>query len=68
MSFSEFMYREIQFFIFDLAALPFVTYEGEELREIPQSDEDREFAIVDLDGGCRTGIYKEVTGRTPRRK
>lgn len=58
---SEFLLRAIRFGIFDPPKVAFVPGEGLELGEIPQTEEDKAFAAVDLAEGCRSGIYKEVT-------
>lgn len=40
---------------------------GEELPDIPQSAEDRAFALQDLEEGCKTGIYQEISAAHARR-
>lgn len=57
---SEFLCRAIQFGIFEQPNTPFRKGEGIELSDIPQTEEDREFARKDLDAGCGEGIYREI--------
>lgn len=58
---SEYLARAIKYGILDHPTVPFVPGEGLELGDIPQSEEDVAFAAADLQEGCRTGIYWEVT-------
>lgn len=56
---SEYLCRFIQFGIRDMPSVPFS--KGEILPAIPQTEEDKEFGLADLDDGIRMGVYEEVT-------
>lgn len=58
---SEYLCRAVQFGIYEAPCSPFVSGEGEELSDIPQSQNDRELAAQDLGEGCKKGIYEEIT-------
>lgn len=58
---SEYLCRAVQFGIHENPSTPFVPGTGEELGDIPQNEEDRAFASADLEEGCRSGIYQEVS-------
>lgn len=62
------MCLEIQFCILDLPAQMFVPGEGEEIREIHKSDEDRKFSMVYLAEVCRTVIYEEGSRKHAEKK
>ena len=53
--------RSVQFGIFERPSVPFKPGWGIELSEISQSAEDRAFASADLEEGCRSGIYQEIS-------
>ena len=55
------MCRSIQFGVYESPVRPFVEGQGVELGDIPQTDEDRQFALEDLRKGCEDGIYQEVS-------
>ena len=40
---------------------PIYSWEVMELGDIPQSEEEKAFAAVDLTQGCRSGTYQEVS-------
>lgn len=60
---SEYLCRAIQYGIHENPTTPFVSGHGWDMGSIPQSEEDRAFASVDLEEGCRRGIYAEVSER-----
>ena len=62
---SEYVCRNIRFGIFDPPTVPFT--EGTVAPEIPQTQEDLEFAAEDLSSGCQEGIYEEVSAHEVRR-
>lgn len=57
---TEFECRAIKYGIVDMPCVPFER--GWVLSEVPQTEEDREFARMELEEGCRKGrgIYEEV--------
>lgn len=58
---SKFLIREIRFGFIDNPDGPFVLSEEQELREIPQTEEEKKFASVEFKQGCRYGIFQEVS-------
>lgn len=58
---TEYLCRAIQFGIYEQPSVPFTAGNGTELTEIPQTAEDKAFAAQDLEEGCGSGIYKEVS-------
>lgn len=56
--FSDLPVLAILFGIREMKNVPFLT--GLELRDIPQTVEDREFALEDLVMGLMAAVYEEV--------
>lgn len=62
---SEYLVRAVRYGIRDMPSVPFT--DGLVLGEIPQSEEDKEFAEGDLKKGCREGVYEEIGPEEVRR-
>lgn len=58
---SAYLCRQIQFGIYEPPTRPFVTGQGLELGDIPQTFEDLEFGRKDITKGLSTGIYTEFS-------
>lgn len=49
-----------------MSSIPFTL--GQELGDVPQTEEDKEFALADLESGLKGGIYERVSPEYEQRK